>query len=169
VADVDLEAFKMSRFLQQAVLWDTSVLEIAHRQSRGRLRAEGSFHFASKAVFLVAIAGGEVEGNKSRNARSLCDVTGLTCRKMPPLCGNLRIRVKKRRLDEELVSTPCQRDDPVDVLVVISGVDHIDNLLSLGRAQRVGFESISATRLGRRWLPGGRFCSARRSISCGGC
>jgi hypothetical protein len=31
--------------------------------------------------------------------------------------------------------------------------------------QRVGFESISATRLGRGWLPGGRFCSALRSIS----
>jgi hypothetical protein len=40
-----------------------------------------------------------------------------------PLCGNHHIRVKKRRLDEELISTACQRDDPVDVLVVISGVD----------------------------------------------
>jgi hypothetical protein len=76
-----------------------------------------------------------VEGDKSRNARSLCDVTGLTCSKMPPLCGNLRVRVKKRRLDEELVSTPCQRDDPVDVLAVVSGVDHIGNLLSPRRAQ----------------------------------
>jgi len=47
-----------------------------------------------------------------------------------PLCGNRHIRVKKRRLDEELISTACQRDDPVDVLVVISGVDYIGNLLS---------------------------------------
>ena len=124
----------MSRFLQLAVQWDTSVLEITHRQSRCRLRAEGSFHFASKPIFLVAIAGGEVEGDKSRNARSLCDVAGLTCRKMLPLCGNLRIRVKKRGLDKQLISAACQRDDPIDVLVVISGVDHIGNLLSPRRA-----------------------------------
>ena len=104
------------------------------------LRAEGSFHLASKPVLLVAIAGREVEGDKSRNARSPCDVTGLTCRKMPPLCGNLHIRVKKRRLDEELISTACQRHDPVDVLVVISGVDYIGNLLSPRRAQRMLLE-----------------------------
>src|SRR5436309_2989796 len=34
------------------------------------LRAEGSLHLASKPVFLVAITGREVEGDKSRNARS---------------------------------------------------------------------------------------------------
>ena len=56
---------------------------------------------------------------------------------MPPLCGNLHIRVKKRRLDEELISTDCQRHDPVDVLVVITGVDYIGNLLSPRRAQRM--------------------------------
>src|SRR5262245_39137044 len=101
MADVDLEAFKMSQFFCNWLFsLDTSVLEIAHRQSRCWLRVEGSFHFASKPISLVAIAGGEVEGDKSRNARSLCDVAGLTCRKMLPLCGNLRIRVKKRRLDE---------------------------------------------------------------------
>src|SRR5215813_6377031 len=104
------------------------------------LRAEGSFHLASKPVLLVAIAGREVEGDKSRNARSPCDVTGLPCRKMLPLCGNLRIRVKKRRFDEELIGTACQRDDAVDVLVVIGGVDYIGNLLSPRRAQRMLLE-----------------------------
>jgi len=104
------------------------------------LRAEGPFHLASKPVLLVAIAGREVEGDKSRNARSPCDVTGLTCRKVFPLCGNLCIRVEKRRFDEELISTACQRDDPVDVLVVISGVDYIGNLLSPRRAQRMLLE-----------------------------
>jgi hypothetical protein len=59
---------------------------------------------------------------------------------MLPLCGNLRIRVKKRRFDEELISTACQRDDPVDVLVVKSGVDYIGNLLSPRRAQRMLLE-----------------------------
>src|SRR5262245_1147140 len=115
----------MSRFLQLAVQWDTSALEIAHRQSRCWLRAEGSFHFASKPIFLVAIAGGEVEGDKSRNARSLCDVAGLTCRgdasslRQPP---HPRQETGPRK---QLISAACQRDDPIDVLVVISGVDHI--------------------------------------------
>src|SRR5262245_43547880 len=59
---------------------------------------------------------------------------------MLPLCGNLRVRVEKRRFDEELLSTACQRDDPVDVLVVISGVDHIGNFLSPRRAQRMLLE-----------------------------
>ena len=78
---------------------------VSSRFGRSRLIAEGSFRLASKTVALVAIAGREVEGDKSGNARSLCDVTGLTRREMPPLCGNLRIRVKECRLDEELVGT----------------------------------------------------------------
>ncbi len=78
---------------------------VSSRFRRSRPIAEGSFRLASKPVALVAIAGREVEGDKSRNARSLCDVTGLTRREMPPLCGNLRIRVKECRLDEELVGT----------------------------------------------------------------
>src|SRR5262249_45285552 len=78
---------------------------VSSRFRRSRLIAEGSFRLASKTVALVAVAGREVEGDKSGNARSLCDVTGLTRREMPPLCGNFRIRVKERCLDEELVGT----------------------------------------------------------------
>src|SRR5262249_41325342 len=56
---------------------------------------------------------------------------------MLPLCGNLRIRVEECRLDEELVGTARQRDDPVDIPVVISGVDHVGNLLAAPGAQRM--------------------------------
>src|SRR5262249_14435387 len=101
------------------------------------LRAEGSFHLASKP---------EMEGDKSRNACSPCDVTGLTCRKMPPLCGNLRIRVKKRRLDEQLISTACQRHDRVDVRVVIRGAAHRGNFLPPRRAQRILVEPAGGGR-----------------------
>src|SRR5262249_38676103 len=93
---------------------------VSSRFVRSWLIAEGPFRLASKFVTLVAIAGREMEGDKSANARSLCDDAGLTCRKVPPLRGKARVRFAKGRFDEELVGTTRQRDDPFDIAVVIS-------------------------------------------------
>jgi hypothetical protein len=81
---------------------------------RSRLIAEGFFPFASKPVVLVAIAGREVEGDKSGNARSLCDIAGLTRRKVPPLRRNLRIRVEKGRPAPGRRSCRCSGREPRD-------------------------------------------------------
>src|SRR5437879_5461423 len=99
----------MDQYHCSAERWLNGLCPICETK-RNHVKIPGAAGSARKArstslrstVLLVAIAGGEVEGDKSQNARSFCDVTGLTCSKMPPLCGNLRIRVKKRRLDEEL-------------------------------------------------------------------
>jgi hypothetical protein len=57
----------------------------------GVLRVEGLVSLPSKPVFLIAVAGREMERDKSGNTCSFCDVTGLPRRKMSPLCGNIRI------------------------------------------------------------------------------
>jgi hypothetical protein len=64
--------------------------------------AERLLRFAAKPVLLLAITGGEVERHESSDPRSLRDITGLTRAKMPPLCGNIRIRVDECRLNEKL-------------------------------------------------------------------
>src|SRR5215472_4804144 len=102
--------------------------------------AEGLIRLASKPVLLVAIAGREVEGDKSGNACSLCDGTGLTRGEMSPLCSNFGIHVEERRLHKELISPARQRDDPIDVLFVVGSVDHISDLLSTRCPQRVLLE-----------------------------
>ena len=104
------------------------------------LPAEGLLRLASKPVLLLAVAGREVEWDKSGNACSLCDVTGLTCGKMLPLCGNICSFIEKRRLDEKLVSTARERNDPFHVPVMICGVDDVCDLLSLRGAQGVLLE-----------------------------
>jgi hypothetical protein len=45
-----------------------------------------------------------VEGDKSGNACSLCDGTGLTRSEMSPLCGNFGIHFEERGLHKELIS-----------------------------------------------------------------
>jgi hypothetical protein len=51
-----------------------------------------------------------VEGDKSGNACTLCDGTGLTRGEMSPLCSNFGIHVEERRLYKELISPARQRD-----------------------------------------------------------
>src|SRR5262249_1186594 len=65
---------------------------------------------------------------------------GLTRGEMSPLCSNFGIHVEERRLHKELISPTRQRDDPIDVLFVVGGVDHISDLLSTRCAQRVLLE-----------------------------
>ena len=81
-----------------------------------------------------------MEGDKSGNACSLCDGTGLTRGEMSPLCSNFGIHVEERRLHKELISPARQRDDPIDVLFVVGSVDHISDLLSTRCPQRVLLE-----------------------------
>jgi hypothetical protein len=69
-----------------------------------------------------------MEGDKSGNACSLRDATGLTRSEMSPLCSNFGIHVEERRLHKELISPARQRDDPIDVLFVVGSVDHISDL-----------------------------------------
>jgi hypothetical protein len=71
-----------------------------------------------------------VERDKSDNACSLCDVTGLTCRKMLSLCGNTCICIEECRLDKKLVGTARERDDLINVLLMIGGIDNVSDLLS---------------------------------------
>ena|SRR6478672_4711404 len=104
------------------------------------LGPEGLLRLASQPVLLLAVAGREVERDKSGNACSLRDVTSLTCRKMSPLCGNIRICIEECRLNKKLVGTARERDDPVNVLLMIGGIHDVSDLLTRRRAQRVLFE-----------------------------
>src|SRR5262245_12889222 len=104
------------------------------------LRAEGLLCLASKPVLLLAVAGREVERDKSGNACPLCDVTSLTRGKMSPLCGNIRICIEECRLNKKLVGTARESDDPANVLLMIGGVHHVSDLLSRRRAQRMLLE-----------------------------
>ena len=112
-----------------AVLWDAATLG-----------PEGLLRLASQPVLLLAVAGREVERDKSGNACSLRDVTSLTRSKMSPLCGNISICIEERRLNKELVGTARERDDSANILLAIGGVHHVSDLLSRRGAQRVLLE-----------------------------
>jgi hypothetical protein len=103
-------------------------------------RAEGLLRLASKPALLLAVAGREVERDKSGNTCALCDVASLTRGKMSPLCSNIRICIEESRLNKKLVGTARERDDFANVLLMISGVHHVSDLLSTRRAQRVLLE-----------------------------
>src|SRR5262249_52473754 len=77
------------------------------------------------------------ERDKSRNACSLCNATGLTRSEMSPLCSNFGIHVEERRLHKELISPARQRDDPIDVLFVVGSVDHKQTFVHALSAARV--------------------------------
>ena len=79
------------------------------------LRAEGLLRLASKPVLLLAVAGREVERDKSGNTCSLCDIASLTRRQMSPLCSNIRICIEESRLNKKLVRSARERDDAADI------------------------------------------------------
>ena len=59
---------------------------------------------------------------------------------MSPLCGNICICIEECRLDKKLVGTARERDDLINVLLMIGGIHHVSDLLSPRRAQRVLLE-----------------------------
>src|SRR5262245_5463523 len=97
-------------------------------------RAEGLLCLASKPVALLEVAGREVEREKSRNICSPCDVTILARGEVSPLCGNIRICFEECGLNKKLVRAARKRDDSINILLVIGGVDHVNNLLPARRA-----------------------------------
>jgi hypothetical protein len=70
----------------------------------------------AQPVLLVAVAGREVERDKSGNTCSLCDITNLTRRQMSPLCSNILICIEENRLNNKLVGSARERDDPANIL-----------------------------------------------------
>src|SRR5262245_52639200 len=97
-------------------------------------RAEGLLCLASKPVLLLAVAGREVEWDKSRNICSPCDVTSLARGEVSPLCGNIRICLEECGLNKKLVRTARKRDNSANILLVMGGVHHVNNLMPTRRA-----------------------------------
>src|SRR6188472_717292 len=59
---------------------------------------------------------------------------------MLSLCGNTCICIEECRLDKKLVGTARERDDLINVLLMIGGIDNVSDLLSPPRTQHVLLE-----------------------------